>query len=203
MPDGQQLDNDDLTENDLQNSGLDHAVSTTGQHVVLVTSYSPSETGTYTLEINGAADSNPTASPTTGETASANHINGELETTDPRRSTGEFYDEHHLSWTAGERVNLRLTSNSFDTYLIVRPPEGEALENDDAQPGQTDAALSFVAPVTGRYTVIASSYRAGMQGAIRSTQMNLPPRLRILLHGQHPPTPPRMSLPLPSRTQSN
>ena len=163
MPDGQQIDNDDLSDNDLQNSGLDHTVTSDGQHTVLVTSYRPGESGSYTLEISGDGDNSGTPAPAPVR-VDGDATRGSLEPSDPVRPSGEFYDEHLFNWNAGQNIDLRLTSSAFDTYLIVRPPSGDALENDDAVPGQTDAALRFVAPLTGQYSVIATSYRSGMQG---------------------------------------
>jgi hypothetical protein len=79
-------------------------------------------------------------------------------------------DEYPIYVVAGERINVFLTCVSgpdFDTYLEIHGPNGFYRDNDD---GGSDSELcgldqdsyssgtSFVAPTTGIYVIVATSY---------------------------------------------
>lgn len=98
---------------------------------------------------------------------------GGLDERDQRLPTGEYMEVHTFDGQAGESVRVEMTSPDFDTYLIVEAPSGDRLSNDDA--GQADtgrSAVEFAVTETGRYRVIATSYRPGETGVyqIRRSQ---------------------------------
>ncbi|MBX3252035.1 MAG: serine/threonine protein kinase [Myxococcales bacterium] len=80
-------------------------------------------------------------------------------------SSGEFQDAYTFQWTAGQRVHLEARSTEFDTYLIVKPPSGDQMDNDDMVPGNTNAGLDVDVQQTGTWQVIVTSYRAGEVGS--------------------------------------
>jgi hypothetical protein len=47
----------------------------------------------------------------------------------------------------------------------VRTPDGEQIDNDDLEAGNTNARVEFVMPTTGRYQVRVTSYQPGETGA--------------------------------------
>jgi hypothetical protein len=70
--------------------------------------------------------------------------------------------EHAFDVRAGQRVDVRLRSEEFDTYLALVPPAGDpfyrdTLFNDDAD-GATDSALSVIAGVDGSWRAVVSSF---------------------------------------------
>ncbi len=61
-----------------------------------------------------------------------------------------------LQADAGERIELTLRSDAFDSYLTVYGPAGQTFEDDDSA-GNLDSRLVFVAPEGGVYEVVVAS----------------------------------------------
>lgn len=64
---------------------------------------------------------------------------------------------HSFEAAAGQRVEVRVTSDDFDTVLEVTPPEGEALENDDSE-DRTNSMISTFASGPGSWRIQVTSY---------------------------------------------
>ena len=94
---------------------------------------------------------------------------GELSTSDAQRRSGKYEDVYLLAGTRGQRVQLDLGAEGFDTYLVVTGPNGFFLANDDAEGGgeATDSRIVFEVPADGAYRIAATSYRPGETGAYR------------------------------------
>lgn len=98
-------------------------------------------------------------------------INGVLAITDSTLEDGRYINVHPLEIEAGQPVRIELTSDSLDTYLIVRLPSGEQYENDDWSEG-TASRIDFLAEEDTIAEVIATSYAPESIG---------PYQIRILL----------------------
>src|ERR1700752_2315660 len=90
-------------------------------------------------------------------------VNGNLTTNDCPLDDGTFYDADSFSGTAGQRVAVTMTSNDFDTFLILNRPDGSTLALDDDGGGETNSRIppggSFITlPVTGTYTIWANAF---------------------------------------------
>ena len=75
-------------------------------------------------------------------------------------SNGRFH-LYRFDATAGERYVVEMTSEDFDTYLVVGDrPSGvfSPIAYDDDGGGDLDARVRFVAPATGTYWVLAQAY---------------------------------------------
>lgn len=92
------------------------------------------------------------------------NVEGQLAKGDSTLESGEFWDAYEIQVEAGEFVTIDMVSDDFDTYLSVRFPNEEMVEDDDSG-GSLNARLTFVAPVAGVYTVIATSAAAEETGA--------------------------------------
>ena len=159
-PSGEQVDNDDH-EGDRTRSLVSLPMTENGSYRVYVTSYKPGETGSYTLSIGAETAS-------TGAAASLNE-SGVLQQGDDTLRSGEYIDSYLFDGLPGERVDIELTSNDFDTYLILVTPSQEQIENDDAN---GDTSRSFIqADLTeaGTYRVVVTTYEPGERGAYRLT----------------------------------
>ncbi len=172
-----------------------------GAYTVYVTSYAAAETGAYRLAIDGTerfgqpapstrtvsadgpgggpvrpASTTPRATqPTTRQVADwtlAETFDGTLDASDQRLDSGEFTEVHTFDGDAGEPIRIDLTSQDFDTYLIVTAPSGERVDNDDFNGSQTESVVEFTMRESGRYRVTVTSYRAGETGryALRLSQ---------------------------------
>jgi serine/threonine-protein kinase len=102
--------------------------------------------------------------PTT-PTAAGTIRTGRLEAGDVTLNSGEFQDTYTFQWTQGTVVRVEARSNDFDTYLIVKPPTGAQIDNDDMAQGNRNAGLDVNVTQTGTWTVIVTSFRAGEVGA--------------------------------------
>ncbi len=184
-PSGHAQDNDDVTPGNTD-SALDVRTTAGGAYTVVVTSYRPGETGNYELLVQGggapAVAPTPTPTPRPGTrppAVAAGTIRGALARGDGTLPNGEFVDEHTIRLTQGQPAQVRVESDNFDTYLIVRTPSGRQLENDDIAPGVLHSGVDIPSAEAGEYTVLVTSYRAGETGryTLRSGQ-NLGPAVQ-------------------------
>lgn len=96
-------------------------------------------------------------------------IGGELTPNDAQRRSGKYEDVYVLPGRQGGRIDLRLSSTQFDSYLVVTGPEGFSLANDDAEDGgeSLDSRLVLEFPADGAYRVAVTTFRPGETGSYR------------------------------------
>lgn len=94
---------------------------------------------------------------------SAQTITGSLGMDDPTRSGGERYEQHTFTITETRQVVVRMESENFDTYLIVRSPSGVETSNDDYD-GQSVSQVELWASEAGQWVVWATQYSADGTG---------------------------------------
>lgn len=145
-PGGEQFENDDYNGSQ-EYSVINRTLTETGTFDVIVTTFRPGETGEYTLTMDtGSADEATTINET-----------GELQAEDIQLPSGEYLDLFDFTWQVGDRIELELISDAFDTYLILAGPNGFLVENDD----EGDIGRShIIADLTesGSYSVGVTSY---------------------------------------------
>src|SRR5881409_1761590 len=161
-PRGDRWENDDVDDKP-HHSVIEADLTEAGQYRVLVTSYKGGETGAYELHLDfgaAAAAAAPTASQgrdvrpiAYGETQT-----GSLSADDGRLSTGEYRDLYAFEGSAGDSVIVELASSDFDPYLVFTPPQGEQIDNDDADGQQDLSRIALTLRATGRYRIMATSY---------------------------------------------
>jgi hypothetical protein len=172
-PSGEQLHDDD------GGGGRDAMVRidapAAGEYRIAASTYRVGEVGPYELGVVSGASAPtaptatapvapPSAPPSTGAAAPRTE-HGELASGDQQLRSGEFFDEFDYDFPRGTRVHLEAQSTAFDTYLILRTPDGQQTDNDDQSPGVLNAAMDFVASQDGQYRVLVTSYAPGMSGA--------------------------------------
>ncbi|MEM1117725.1 MAG: caspase family protein [Bacteroidota bacterium] len=155
-PGGEQFDNDDH-EGSLTRSLLVVDTEAGASYDVVVTSYAVGETGRYRLSIQ--ADGGGAASD------GVRRERGTLASGDDRLDGGEYVDKFTFTGVPGQRLQADLTSDVFDTYLVVDPPRGEAIQDDDGggRTGHSRVEMDLTEP--GTYTVYVTSYAADETGA--------------------------------------
>jgi len=176
-PDGTQQDNDDDERgNNGTNSRIELTLEETGEYHVHATSFQPGESGSYRIIVTDLSTQRETAPPPS--TASAGAVgnnqttNGSLSGSDPTMTDGQHYDLYTFNGRRGQNVTLEVTSNNFDTYMMLVFPSGEGVEDDDGVAGTTNSRISGGLPEDGEYTVVVSSYSAGATGNY-ALRMNL------------------------------
>lgn len=94
--------------------------------------------------------------------APAQSFSGVLASSDPVWESSRHYDTYTIEVAQNQQVTVHMTSSEFDTYLIVRGPDGTTYTNDDYE-SQSVSHLEFLATAAGNWMVMASAY--DMQGA--------------------------------------
>lgn len=82
---------------------------------------------------------------------------GTLEATDPLLEGARHYDAYPIAVEQQQQVTVRMTSSEFDTYLVVRGPDGSEFVNDDFE-STSVSQVDFIAPVAGEWTVMAAGF---------------------------------------------
>lgn len=141
-----------------------------GEYYVLAGAYGE-VAGEYTLRIE---ERRSAPQPRATAIRRGQTVSGTLREGDPELEDGRWHDAYAYTGRAGERIRISLTSDEFDTVLILgRVVDGEFQEletNDDAEGGDgTDSRIIIELPEDGRYVIQATSFRDMTEGAYRLT----------------------------------
>jgi len=155
--------NDDREEGDVD-SQLTVRLPATGQYRIQATTFSPGESGRYSLSL--VEGTGPQIAARGGGRAETGTNAGQLSGTDDAISSGEYADSWSFTGTPGQTYVVRLNSAEFDPYLMVRG-DGVSEDNDDDQTGRgsRNSRIEFVMPDTGEVSIITTSYTTGETGA--------------------------------------
>lgn len=93
-------------------------------------------------------------------------LNGRLEAGDWILNSNWYTDRYLLVGTRDGWVQVDLSSNDFDPYLIAINENNDVIEDDDSGPGN-DARLEFYAYAGETYEIRATSYDAFDTGRYR------------------------------------
>jgi hypothetical protein len=86
-------------------------------------------------------------------------LSGSLAIGDEQFSSKEYYDTYTLELSAGQELSIELVSSEFDTYLIVKDPDGKAFVNDDfAIDNGYASRLTLPVVVSGTWTFEVTTY---------------------------------------------
>ncbi|MEM9904777.1 MAG: pre-peptidase C-terminal domain-containing protein [Cyanobacteria bacterium P01_D01_bin.44] len=84
-----------------------------------------------------------------------------------------FYDEYLIEGIAGQSVRIQLESKSFDTYLRLKDPNGQIIEeNDDSDFGlgiSRNSLIETVLPQDGQYSITVTTYAPDATGTYQLT----------------------------------
>ncbi len=82
-------------------------------------------------------------------------------------SDRSFFDAYRFSGRAGQSVSLAMTSQDFDSYLILLDEDGNSVTFDDDSGGGYDALIQTTLPTSGDYLLLANTYESGQSGSYR------------------------------------
>lgn len=85
-----------------------------------------------------------------------------LDEDDERTDDGKFMQTFEVELAEGEMYRVDVSSENFDTYLVIESPSGETMENDDAD--GTNSRVNIRGAEAGTYTVHVTSYGQGESG---------------------------------------
>lgn len=87
---------------------------------------------------------------------------GDLSAQDPVDSyRGQTSDVWTFEAQAGDGVSITLSSDLFDTYLVLRGPDGNVVAEDDDSAGDLNSSIMLRIPTAGRYEIVATSFGGG------------------------------------------
>jgi hypothetical protein len=89
---------------------------------------------------------------------------GTLDANDPVRDNGSPYDPYTFEVREDQLVTVRMESQEFDTYLIVRSPSGVETVSDDFE-GTMISQVDLVATEAGTWTAWASAFSSSSLGS--------------------------------------
>lgn len=131
-----------------RNARLEVTLPNNGTYFIFANSYGASEQGPYELSVSNLSSSGYLV-----------NQSGVLNDQDNRLTDNSFYDEYAFSATQGNDVTITLTSQDFDTYLLVIDEQGNKLaENDDIAENNSNSSIQLSLPYTGEYRVIVNAY---------------------------------------------
>ena len=102
-------------------------------------------------------------------------VSGTLDDSDPVGPDGEYrYDDYRFTARAGQRLEITMQSEAFDTYLAVYEADGaddELYGDDDGFGRTTDSRLRFTADRDGDYLLRARSL-FGLEGGAYTLRLS-------------------------------
>jgi uncharacterized protein (TIGR03437 family) len=147
---GGRLGTEGITDN--RDSLLSTVLPAGGDYLVSVTSsnVAPSATGPYSLRIFD----NPFQAISYGA-----NIRGSIGAEDSQTSGGAIYDVYRFQGSAGDPVQIRMSSDMIDSFLELKLTDGTRFAFDNNSLGGVngkDAVISTTLPYTGSYLVYAT-----------------------------------------------
>lgn len=179
-PSGQFWENDDVA--GTLHSAVDLTLPETGAYRIVASAYQAGMSGAFSLKASHATHNTqgnanlantqpPPSAPAAAPNAETTRT-GQLAQGDRTIDSGEFIDSYPFTFNAGQPVTIGLQSTEFDTYLIVRAPDGEQQDNDDISQENRNSQVAFTPSATGAYTVLVTSYQPGETGNYTLTVSN-------------------------------
>ncbi len=90
---------------------------------------------------------------------------GNLRFTDAKDVQGKHFHLHSVMLHAGKKYTFDMNSMHFDTFLRLKSPSGIVVAaNDDSGPA-LNAKITFTAPATGMYRIVATSFSPAATGS--------------------------------------
>lgn len=142
-----------------------------GELRISATSYKTGESGAYALSVErGGEPASPVAQATQDAPALALNAprSGALQSGDTQLRSGEYVDAYTFTGRRGQGIDIRLSSEAFDPYVMIAGPNDfSAWNDDDIEAGGKNARLALTLPADGAYTIRATSYQPGESGDYR------------------------------------
>ena len=156
-------DGNSLVQDDDSGGGLNARATMTvpndGRYQIIANSFNADAAGDYTLMVRTRSIAAEI------EAGNVMLFSGALSADSETMADGSPYEAHEIECEAGDRLEITLTSGSFDSYLMVFNEDNEKIAEDDDSAGGLDAQLFVTIPEDGTYRIIANSYGESAEGA--------------------------------------
>ena len=146
------------------NSRISWTAAMTGSYPVFANSYGEDASGAYTLTVRRGGGGRAGGGAVGGEV-----LQGALTSSSSLMGDNTPFEMHFIQAQAGESLEIAMRSSAFDTYLMILDMDGNKVVEDDDSGGGTDSLVSFTAPTTGSYTIVANAYGENARGSYTVT----------------------------------
>ncbi len=123
-----------------------------GQYTIIARSFGDFSEGAYTLSLEFVEVTVGGGDIAYGDTVSATR-------------TASQDDQYTFTGSAGDEIEILLTSEDFDTYLELRDAGGLVIAQDDDSAGSLDSLITFTLPSSGEFVIIARAFSDSAAGA--------------------------------------
>jgi CHAT domain-containing protein len=72
-------------------------------------------------------------------------------------SDRSYYNTHTFEGIAEQAIVIEMSSDEFDTYLLLIAPNGKSVAQNDDSGGGINSRIVITLPITGMYTILATS----------------------------------------------
>jgi len=148
-PDGREIENDDYS--DSSDARIDALVDVSGTWKIKVSSYEEGEQGEYLLIVDRE------------RLQELESYTGILDEQDMISVKGEYFDGYSVFLERNQRVVVSMRSERFDPFLVLKPPRGRRIVNDDHDT-ESESRIDFIVEDSGQYEVFATSYAGDERG---------------------------------------
>lgn len=143
------------------NARITQSLSYSGMYQILANTVGQGETGAFTLQLRAAAEMQQGAQ----QIPIGTTVSSQLMVSDPTLPDGSHYKLFTFMGTAGQTVEIDMTSTAFDSYLYLRNQNGNSIAHDDDGGGNLNARIVQQLPYTGMYQIVANTLASGQFGA--------------------------------------
>jgi hypothetical protein len=147
------VENDD---SEGSNSLIRTILPASGTYTIVATGYSEESLGSYNLNLQEAKVTQAILPVTNDRLDSSERL---VTQTVNRRG-----DRYQITGEAGQEIEVSLSSDVFDAYLVLQNAQGESIADNDDGDG-SHSVLNVVLPETGTYDLIATGYNMDSVGA--------------------------------------
>jgi len=144
-------------------SRLNYILPETGEYVIRASPLGSDEKGLFSIELTDKGPQPEPGSILIGATA-----RGTLNENDGIADDGAFFDAYAITVAEGDKLDVTLVSNDFDSYLdIGKMNDGtwESTVSDDDSLSDTHARVEWTVEDAGTYIIRARSFAQGQTGA--------------------------------------
>lgn len=145
------------------------ALPASGKYTIEVTAYESGEAGDYQIVLLSGEDFNPQRSGV--ELFYGRSASGSLGATDgtSRSRTGSLADDYTFTGASGDSVIIDLSSDEFDTYLILFGPDGSQVARNDDFGSTSRSYIWHRLSSSGVYTIEVTTYSSHELGRYEIT----------------------------------
>lgn len=144
-------------------SRLNYILPETGEYEIRASPLSGDEKGLFSIALTDKGPQPEPGSILVGATA-----RGTLDENDGIADDGAFFDAYAITVAEGDKLNVTLVSNDFDSYLdIGKTTDGSWVStvSDDDSLSDTHAKVEWTVEEAGTYMIRARSFAQGQTGA--------------------------------------